>query len=327
MRRRHFITFFGAVTLLPFTAGAQQRERARRVAVLRGVANDAEGQTGTSALRRRLQELGWTEGRTIEFEVRWATGDAELGRVYAAELVRLAPDVILAESTLTCEALRKETRTIPIVFVGLSDPVGSGLISNLARPEANLTGISGFEYSMGGKWLELLKEISPEIRQIAMVFNPDTAPIVKNYIPFAQEAATRLSVTLSAEGVRNAQALDRAIAALAGTGSGLMVMPDTFTMAHRKRIIDLAERHRLPATYPWRAFAASGGLLVYGPDPDNSFVHAATYIDRILRGASPADLPVEVPTNFNLTINLKTANALGLTVPPSLLARADEVIE
>jgi putative ABC transport system substrate-binding protein len=185
----------------------------------------------------------------------------------------------------------------------------------------------GFEYSLGGKWVELLKEISPETKQIAMVFNPDAAPNVKNYIPSAREASTRLSVLLTEERVRTTEALEVTIAGLAGVGSGLMVMPDTFTNAQRRRIIALAERHRLPATYPLRTYAESGGLLAYGPDSTNNFVRAATYVDRILRGARPADLPVQVPTNFNLTINLKTAKSLGLSVPSSLLARADEVIE
>jgi putative tryptophan/tyrosine transport system substrate-binding protein len=331
MRRRSFIVLFGAVMpLWPFAATAERPQRVRRIGVLMTQSNNSEeravAQGFLDAIQQRLQELGWIAGRNAEIDIRWAP--AESYRMYAAALVSLSPDVLVATNTPTTKALRDATQTIPIVFGTISDPVGTGLISNLARPEGNLTGFTDFEYSMGGKWLELLKEIAPNVTQIDFIFNPDAAPFAKHYIRSAQDAAARLSVTLSAVGVRDTEALERAIATLAAApNGGLIVMPDTFCFTHTRRIAELAERHRVPAVYPFPFSTARGGLLAYSTDYSELFRRGATYVDRILRGASPADLPIEQPNKFDLSINLKTAKSLNLTVPPSLLARADEVIE
>ena len=330
MRRRRFIALLGTLmTLLPFAVTAERQQRVRRIGVLMTLRSSearAFAQASLDAFQQRLQELGWIAGRNAEIDVRWAPLDSI--RVYAAELVSLSPDVLLATNTPITKALRDATQTVPIVFVTISDPVGTGLVSNLARPEGNMTGFTDFEYSMGGKWLDLLKEISPSVTQITFIFNPDAAPFAKHYIRSAQDAAARLSVTLSAVGVRDTEALERAIATLAAApNGGLIVMPDVFCFTHTKRIAELAERHRVPAVYPFPFSTARGGLLAYSTDYRELFRRGATYVDRILRGASPADLPIEQPNKFDLSINLKTAKSLNLTVPPLLLAGADEVIE
>jgi putative tryptophan/tyrosine transport system substrate-binding protein len=330
MRRRRFIALLGTLmTLLPFAVTAERQQRVRRIGVLMTLRSSEArvfAQASLDAFQQRLQELGWIAGRNAEIDVRWAPLDSI--RVYAAELASLSPDVLLATNTPITKALRDATQTVPIVFVTISDPVGTGLVSNLARPEGNMTGFTDFEYSMGGKWLDLLKEISPSVTQITFIFNPDAAPFAKHYIRSAQDAAARLSVTLSAVGVRDTEALERAIATLAAApNGGLIVMPDVFCFTHTRRIAELAERHRVPAVYPFPFSTARGGLLAYSVDHNELFRRGATYVDRILRGASPADLPVEQPNKFDLSINLKTAKSLNLTVPPLLLARADEVIE
>jgi putative tryptophan/tyrosine transport system substrate-binding protein len=332
MRRRRFIALLGTLmTLLPFAVTAERQQRVRRIGVLMPLPNSEARvfmQGNLDAFQQRLQELGWIAGRNAEIDVRWAPADSI--RVYAAELVSLSPDVLLATDTPIAKALRDATQTVPIVFVTISDPVGTGLVSNLARPEGNMTGFTDFEYSMGGKWLDLLKEISPSVTQIAFIFNPDSLTFrqVELYIRSAQDAAAHQSVTLSAVGVRDTEALERAIATLAAApNGGLIVMPDEFNFIHTRRIAELAERHRVAAVYPFPFSTARGGLLAYSTDYNEQYRRGATYVDRILRGASPADLPIEQPNKFDLSINLKTAKSLGLTVPPSLLARADEVIE
>ena len=331
MRRRSFIVLLGTLmTLGPFAATAERTQRVRRIGVLMTHSNNSEERALTQgfldAIQQKLQELGWIAGRNAEIDIRWAP--AESYRMYAAELISLCPDVLIGTNTPTTKALRDATQTIPIVFGTISDPVGTGLISNLARPEGNLTGFTDFEYSMGGKWLELLKEISPNVTQIEFIFNPDAAPFAKHYIRSAQDAATRLSVTLSTEGVHNTETLERAIVTLAGAPNGdLIVMPDVFNFYHTRLIAELAERHRVPAVYSLPFSAARGGLLAYSTDYTEVYRRSATYVDRVLRGARPADLPVQQPNKFDLSINLKTARALGLAVPVSLLARADEVIE
>jgi putative ABC transport system substrate-binding protein len=332
MRRRSFIVLLGTLmTLWPFAATAERPQHVRRIGVLMTYsAPNSEArvfaQAFLDAFQQRLQELGWIAGRNAEIDVRWAPADSY--PVSSAELVSLSPDVLVAVNTPTIKALQGVTRTIPIVFVTVSDPVGSGLISNLSRPEGNITGFTDFEYSMGGKWLDLLKEISPNVTHITFIFNPDAAPFAQHYIRPAQEAATRLSVTLSTEGVPDTEMLERAIATLASVpNGGLIVMPDVFSFYHTRRIAELAERHRVPTVYPFPFSTTRGGLLAYSADYTELFRRGATYVDRILRGASPADLPVEQPNKFDLSINLKTARVIGLVVPASLLARADEVIE
>jgi putative tryptophan/tyrosine transport system substrate-binding protein len=332
MRRRSFIVLLGMLMpLWPFAATAERPQRVRRIGVLMTDAPPNNeiwvfARAVLDAFQQRLQELGWIAGRNAEIDVRWAPADRL--RVYAAELVRLSPDVLVGTDTPTTKALRDATQTIPIVFVAISDPIGTGLISNLARPEGNLTGFTDFEYSMGGKWLELLKDIAPKLMHIAFLFNPSAAPFAKQYIQSAQDAAARLSVTLSAEGVPDTETLERAIATLASTpNGGLIAMPDVFNFIHTRLIAELAERHHVPAVYSFPFSTARGGLLAYSTDIVELFRRGATYVDRILRGASPADLPVQQPNKFDLSINLKTARAIGLVVPASLLARADEVIE
>jgi putative tryptophan/tyrosine transport system substrate-binding protein len=330
MRRRSVIVLLGTLTTSwPFAATAERPQRVRRIGVLTALANSEArvfAQAFLDAFQQRLQELGWIAGRNAEIDVRWAPDDGL--RTYSAELVRLSPDVLVSADTPVTKALQDATHSIPIVFVTVSDPVGTGLISNLARPEGNMTGFTDFEYSMGGKWLELLEEISPNVTHIAFLFNPDAAPFAKHYIQSAQDGAARLSVTLSAEGEHDTETLERAIVTLASVpNGGLIVMPDVFCFYHTRQIAELAERHRVPTIYPFPFSTARGGLMAYSADYTELFRRGATYVDRILRGASPVDLPVQQPNKFDLSINLKTARAIGLVVSASLLARADEVIE
>jgi putative ABC transport system substrate-binding protein len=278
-------------------------------------------------LREGLQKLGWTEGLNLRIDLRWAAGDADRIRAYAAELVRLKPDVILANSTPVAAALRDKTRSIPIVFSGVSDPIGIGLIESLARPGGHITGFANFEPSIGGKWLQVLKELAPDVSRVAFLFNPQNASWVHIFEEI-KAVASLLGVQPITAGVRDVAEIESAIASLAGQPNiGLIVQPDALTTARRQVIVDLAQKHRVPAVYPIRAFATDGGLMVYGVDIVDQFRRAASYVDRILKGAKPADLPVQAPTKFELVINLKTAKVLGLDVPPTLLARADEVIE
>ncbi len=331
MRRREFITLLGgAAAAWPLAARAQQPERMRRIGVLMAYAeSDREGQACVAAFREGLQKLGWTEGRNIRIDTRWATpGDAEAMQRFAKELVALQPDLILSHNTPTTAALLQQTRTIPIIFANVSDPVGSGFVASFPRPGGNVTGFTNMEPTMAGKWLELLKEIAPRVNRVAFLFNPATAPYAEYYLNPFKAAAASFAVEAIAAPVRDTSELESVIAAQAREpNGGLIVMPDTFTTAHRAEITSLAARYRLPAVYPFRFFTELGGLLSYGNDLLDNFRRAATYADRILKGAKPSELPVQAPVKFELVINLKTAKALGLDVPLHLQQRADEVIE
>jgi putative tryptophan/tyrosine transport system substrate-binding protein len=329
MRRREFVIFLGggAAAAWPLAARAQQSNRLRVVGVLLAMApDDPEAQLRIKAFEAGLRELGWTEGRNLRLEYRWAVGDAAL-RKQAAELVGLAPDLILATSTPVLAALRQE-KTLPIVFVQVTDPIGGGFVPNLARPGGSLTGFTSFEFTIGSKWLEALKHVAPAVTRVALIFNPDTAPFAHLFWQPVEAAAPSFDVEPKQAPVRDIGEIEHTIAAFARHASGgLMVLPDVSTTNHRDLIIALAARHRLPTVYPYRYFATSGGLMSYGSDLADIYRRAASYVDRILKGAVPGDLPVQAPTKFEFVINLKTANALGLTVPPRWLGRADEVIE
>jgi putative ABC transport system substrate-binding protein len=329
MRRRKFITLLsGAAVAWPLVARAQV-QRVRRIGVLMGIAeSDAEARSRATAFQQGLQELGWTEGRNVRIDYRWAADDSERIRGYAAELVALAPDLIVASTTPVVTVLQHATRTIPIVFLQVTDPVGAGIVASLARPGGNITGFITFEFSMGGKWLETLSLIAPRIKRVAMIFNPGTAPFSDSFIRVVKAAAPKFAVEAVATPVHDVAELESAIGAFADKpDGGLVVLPDVFNTTNRETIVALAARHRLPAVYPFRYFAASGGLISDGVDTTDLFLRSVSYVDRILKGAKAAELPVQAPSKFELVINLKTAMALGLTVPQSLLARADEVIE
>jgi ABC-type uncharacterized transport system substrate-binding protein len=331
MRRREFFTLLGGVAAAwPLAAHAQQPDRMRRIGVLMNVAaSDPEGEFQVATLVLQLKQRGWTEGRNVQFDYRWAAGDVDRMRAFAKELVELQPDVILARSTPATAALKRETQTIPIVFVGVSDPVGEGFVASVARPGAHLTGFTNVESSLGGKWLEMLKEIAPGITSVALIFNPETAPGGGSYyLRLIESAAPSLAVALTRAPVHDPAEIGPALAILAREPSvGLIVLPDALTNVHRELIISQAARYRLPALYAFRYMAAEGGLMSYGIDLVDLFRRAASYVDRILKGAKPADLPVQLPTKYELVINLKTAKALGLTVPLIMQMTADEVIE
>jgi putative ABC transport system substrate-binding protein len=329
MRRREFIAGLASAAAWPVVARAQQTERMRRVGVLFSfLESDAEGQASIGESLRRLGELGWVEGRNVHFDVRWGGIDVARQREYARELATLAPDVILVSGTAATQAVRDATRTIPVVFVNLSDPVATGVVSNLARPEANLTGFSAFEYSLGGRWLSLLKEMVPQLSRVAALFNPNTAPFAPFYLRAIRDAADAAVVKFAPAGVSSATGIEVAMAALAGSDvGGMVVVPDVFNNANSAKIIEIAARYRVPTIYYDRLFVADGGLISYGSNERLQYSYGANYVDRILRGARPGDLPVQVPTKFELVMNLKTAKALGLTVPETLLATADEVIQ
>jgi putative ABC transport system substrate-binding protein len=330
MRRREFIILLGgAAVAWPLAARAQQADRMRRVGVLVSrIADDPEEQARLAAFVQGLQELGWTEGRNVRIDYRWAAGDADRSRTYAAELVALAPDVIVAAGSQSVAALEQTTRTVPIVFASVVDPVGAGYVTRLARPGGNATGFTAFEYSLSGKWLELLKEIAPNLTRIAILRDPALAAGIGQFAVIQAMAPPSFGVELSPIDVRDAGEIERDVAAFArGSNGGLIVTASSGAIVHRELIIMLAARHRLPTVYPFRFFVTSGGLISYGPDLNDQYRRAAGYIDRILKGEKATDLPVQAPTKYELAINLKTAKALGLTVPPSLLARADEVVE
>jgi putative ABC transport system substrate-binding protein len=331
MQRRKFITLLGnAAIAWPLAARAQQPERIRRIGVLMGYPeNDLEGPVFFAAFREGLQKLGWKEGRNIRLDTRWASpGDAEARQRFAKELVALQPDLIVSAVTPTTAALLQHTRTIPIVFATVADPVGSGFVASLAQPGGNVTGFQSMVGSLGGKWLELLKQIAPRVVRVAMLFNPAVAPYAESYLNPFKAAASSLAVEPIAAPVRDTSTLESAIAAQGRTpNGGLIVMPDTFTDVHRAEIISLAARSSLPAVYPRRTFTELGGLLSYGIDQFDSYRRAATYVDRILKGEKPSELPVQAPVKFELVINLKTAKALGLDIPFQLQQRADELIE
>ena len=330
MKRRAFITLLGGAAAWPLAARAQQGERMRRIGVLMGYPeNDLEGPAFYAAFREGLEKLGWTEDRNIRFDTRWATPeDAEARRRFAKELVALQPDLILSSVTPTTAALLQQTRTIPIVFATVSDPVGSGFVASLARPGGNVTGFQALLGSLGGKWLELLKEIAPHVARVAMLFNPAVAPYAEAFLDPFKAAASSFAVEPIAASVRDTSELEAVIAAQArAQNGGLIVMPDTFMDVHRAEIISLAARFGVPAIYPRRPFTELGGLLSYGIDQLDSYRRAAIYVDRILKGEKPSELPVQAPVKFELVINLKTAKALGLEVPWFLRQRADEVVE
>jgi putative ABC transport system substrate-binding protein len=329
MKRREFITLLGgAAAAWPLAARAQQGGRVRRVGVLQATAeNDPETQARTKAFRQGLAALGWTEGRDILIDYRYAAGDAARLKAYAAEMVSAGPDLILANSTPVVAALRQGTPP-PIVFVQVTDPIGQGFVASLARPGGNITGFAAFEPTMGTKWLAMLKEIAPGLARVALMFNPDTAPFARLFWQPVEDAAPSFDVKPIQAPVREVGEIEHAIETLARDGNGgLMVLPDISTLNHRDLIIALASRHRLPAIYPFRYFATSGGLMSYGIDVADVYRRAASYVDRILKGAKPSDLPVQLPTKFELAINLKTAKAMGLTFPISMQQLADEVIE
>jgi putative ABC transport system substrate-binding protein len=329
VRRRDFIKAIAGSSLAwPVVAHAQQPDRMRRVGVLMGYSeSDREGQAFVAAFREGLQKLGWAEGSKIRIDIRWGALDADSRQRFAKELVALQPDLILSHNTPTTTTLQ-QTRTIPIVFVIVADPVGSGLVASFARPGGNVTGFTTMEPTMAGKWLELLKEIAPRVTRVAFLFNPATAPYAEIYLKPFKAAAASFAVEAIAAPVRDRSEFESVIATLAREpNGGLIVMPNTFMNVHRADITSLAARYRLPVIAPYRFFTELGGLLSYGTDLVDNFRRAATYADRILKGVKPSELPVQAPVKFNLVINLKTAKALGLDVALQLQQRADEVIE
>jgi ABC-type uncharacterized transport system substrate-binding protein len=328
--RREFITLLGsAAAAWPLVASAQQSERMRRVGMLMNLSeNDLEAARLVTAFREGLAQLGWVDGRNLRMDYRWASGDVGRIRAFAKELVDLSPDIIIGYATPSVLALQQETRSIPIVFLSVTDPVGQGLVASLAHPGGNITGFAVFEFSLGTKWMEALKQIVPSLRRVTTIFNPKTAPYYPLYLDAIEKAASSFAVQQIGVQVHDDAEIERAISTLAREpDGGLIVMPDSFNMVHRRTIIALMDRYRLPAMYYFPFFASDGGLISYGPDEIDMFRRTAGYVDRILKGAKAGDLPVQQPTNFRLVINLKTAKALGLDVPSSLLARADEVIE
>jgi putative ABC transport system substrate-binding protein len=332
MRRREFITLVGGVSASwPLMVRGQPADQTKRIGVLMGVANDAEGQSRVAALRQTLHSLGWEEGRNIKIDVRWAAGDVQRARIYAAELIDLAPTVILANSAPATIALHQATKIIPIVFVQVNDPVGQGLVASLARPGANVTGFLNFEPAMAGKWLEILKEVMPTLSRVAVIFNQATAVRGSGggiHMSLLEAVAPSLKITLSPMPARDSNDIDQLIREFARTaGGGIIVLPDVFNTVNREVIIAAAARGHLPAIYPYRYFISSGGLISYGIEIADLYRRAAGYVDRILKGEKPADLPVQAPTKFELILNQKTAKALGLELPATLVGRADEVIE
>jgi putative tryptophan/tyrosine transport system substrate-binding protein len=329
MKRRAFITLLGGAAAWPLAARAQQRERMRRIGVLMSISEDDPlAQARVAIFRQALAELGWTEGRNLTITWRWTGGDITRVREYAAELVRLAPEVILANGTPNVAALQRATTSIPIVFAVVNDPVAQGFIASMAHPGGNITGFSFLEYSMVGKSLEMLKQIAPEIVRVSVMFNPDTYPYYNIHLQSFETVARMLSLELVAAPVRNAAEIEETIAAMGRwPGSALLVTPDPFTVVHRGAIIKAAEQYRVPANYSYRQHVWEGALMSYGADTIDIFRRSASYVDRILKGANPTDLPAQAPVKFEMAINLKTAKILGLTVPPTLLALADEVIE
>jgi putative ABC transport system substrate-binding protein len=326
MKRREFIAGLG-VAAWPLAARAQPAERVRRIGMLMGAENDPTLKSALTAFTRALAGLGWTDGRNVRTDLRWGGGDTNQIRALAQELVGLQPDIIVAGATPPTVALQRETRTIPIVFMGVGDPVGGGLVAALNQPGGNITGFANWEASLAGKWLELLSEIVPGLKRAAIMFNPDTAP-VSVYMRSWETAARSLKVVPIVAPVHSEIEIETAIIALGRESQGgVVVMPDIFMSEHRVPIISSPARNNVPAVYFRSDFARDGGLLSYGPDVVDTFRRAAAYVDRILRGAKPAELPVQMPTKYEMVVNLKTAKGLGLTVPPSILLRADEVIE
>jgi len=327
-RRKFLATLGGAAAVAcPLAARAQQGERMRRIGLLMGVADDREGQARVTALKQGLQELGWTDGN-IQIETRFGGGDAGRIRSHAAELVALAPDLVVGNTTPVIRALRQATSFIPIVMAGVNDPVEQGFVSSLAHPGGNITGFSFVDFQMVGKWLEMLKEAAPGVSRAVLMFNPDMSPQYYLYLRAFEAVPRSIAAELTASPVRDTGEVEAAFAKLGREpGGGLIVAPDAFTIVHHQLFIRLAQQHRVPAVHPNRSHVVQGALMSYGPDPYEMFRRSASYVDRILKGAKPADLPVQQPTKFELSINLKTAKTLGLQIPDKLLALADEVIE
>jgi putative ABC transport system substrate-binding protein len=333
MNRRKFITLLGGAAAWPLAALAQQPDRMRRIGVLIGFdESDSEGQARLAAFQQGLQALGWTDGGNLRIDYRRFAGDRDRIRAAAAELVGLMPDVIIAYAPPAVAALRRETRSIPIVFTQVSNPLGAGFVANMARPSGNITGFTSFELTMGGKWLEALKEIAPGVTRSVVILNPDNLA-AGGFLGAIEAAAPSLGVQVAPIALRDASdperaVMERAVAAFAREpNGGMIVLPDFATTTLRQSIVALAARNRLPTVYPFRYFAASGGLMSYGVDQIEQSRQAASYVDRILKGAKPGDLPVQAPTKYETIINLKTAKALALTIPDKLLALANEVIE
>jgi putative tryptophan/tyrosine transport system substrate-binding protein len=329
VRRREFTILLGGAAAWPVVTRAQQPDRMHLIGVLSGGADtdDPRSRPNVAAFQQALQQLGWTDGRNAKIEYRWPAGDANKVRKYAEELVALAPDVILAISAPSLASLLQATRTVPIVFTGVQDPVGAGYVDSLSRPGGNATGFVLFDYSFGTKWLEMLKEIAPDVKRVAVLRDPAISSGTGQWGAI-QSAAPSLGVEVSPVNVRDALEIERGVAGFARSGNGgLIVTGSPLSLIHRELIITLAARHKLPTVYFLRPFVTGGGLISYGPDTVDAARRAAGYVDRILKGEKPADLPVQAPTKYELVINLKTAKALGLEVPHSLLARADEVIE
>jgi putative tryptophan/tyrosine transport system substrate-binding protein len=329
LRRRQFLTLLaGAAAAWPLSARAQPREQVRKIGVLMSFpSGDDEGQARVTAFAQALQKLGWTEGKDARIDTRWAADDADRYRRYSEELLALTPDVILASSSPSVAALLRVTRSVPIVFANVIDPVGAGFVTSMARPRGNATGFTAFEYSISGKWLELLKEITPNLTRVAVLREPSLAAGIGQFAAI-QSAAASSGVELSAIDSRDAGEIERALAAFAHEpNGGVIITGSSSAVTHRELIISLAMRYRLPNVYPFRYYPASGGLASYGPDSIAVFRRAAAYVDRVLRGEKPANLPVQAPTKYELVINLKTAKALGLEIPTTVLARTDEVIE
>jgi ABC-type uncharacterized transport system substrate-binding protein len=328
VKRRAFISLLGGAAVgWPLATSAQEPRRMRRIGVLHNLAEgDRDAQIWIGAFRQRLESLGWREGRNLHIEIRWGAADLDRYRSHAAELISMAPDVLFGDSTPTIAALQQTTRNIPIVFVGGSNPVGSGFVASLAHPGGNITGFISFEPAIGGKWLQTLREIVPSVARVGLIYNPQTH--TGQYFQSIETAARSLTVKLVQVAFRDAADIERGIGDLAREpNGGLLVLSDPSTSFHRDLIVRLADRHRLPAVYPFRRFTTGGGLISYGVDRPDQYRRAAEYVSRILNGEKPADLPVQTPTKFELVINIKTAKTLGVEVPPMLLARADEVIE
>ena len=328
IRRRSFITLLGGAAAWPLAARAQQRERMRRIGMLMPyAANDPQAQTRHAAFLQGLQELGWSAGRNMQIDARWSTGNADDTRKLGGELVAAAPDVIFTSGSSAMAPLRRATRTIPIVFAIVPDPVGAGFVDSLARPGGNATGFTSFEYSIGAKWLDLLKQIAPHVTRAAIVRDPAISSGIGQWGAI-QSVAPLVGLELSPVSVEDAGEIERAVTAFAGSANGGMILTGSaLAIVHRNLIIALAARHKLPTVYYDRYFVAAGGLVSYGPDFIDQFRRAASYVDRILKGEKPADLPVQAPTKYETVLNLKTARAIGLDVPTTALARADEVIE
>jgi putative tryptophan/tyrosine transport system substrate-binding protein len=330
MKRRQFIALVGgAVTTWPFVARAQQREQVRRIGILNAAAeSDPQQQSWDTAFRQRLNELGWVDGRNIHVDYRWGAGSLDRIQLFAKELVALNPDVLVGVTTPATAALQRETKTIPIIFTVVSDPVGSGFVASLSNPGGNITGFINIEGSLAGKWVELMHEVAPSVSHIGIMYNPSTAPYAKYYVDEFRTAASALSIAPVEAPVHSAAEAEAFMTKLSGeAGAGLVVIPDISIVVYRQTIIVLAERFHLPTIYPFGFYVSEGGLMSYGIEVADLFRGAATYIDRVLKGAKPSELAVQLPTKFELVVNLKTAKTLGIKFPQTVIARADDVIE